>query len=167
MFNLLDSKPKPKAGSKLKQSVGQRAIDVLYEQERIANMAVLEARRRKARKARQAMDWAEYWPVVIGVAVACFAAQLQQLAEIVKPWGMWVVFPLVALAERPELHLNREIASYLVPFMLYAQFPVEGLLARYALKGRVTIARVAAQMLFLHTLAAFQLWLVDGPWGGK
>jgi hypothetical protein len=164
MFDLLDNKPKPKAAPKVRLSVGQRAIDVLYEQERKANMAVLAARRREARKT---MDWFEYWPLAVGVAVACFAPQLRELVDIVKPWGMWIVFPLVALAERPELNLSREISSYLVPFMLYAQFPIEGLLAKFALKGRVTVTRVAAQLLFLHSLAVFQLWLVDGPWGGK
>lgn len=167
MFDLLDNKPKPKPKTKVRLSVGQRAIDVLYEEERKTNMAVLEARRRKARKMRQAKDMAEYWPMALGVAVACFAPQLRELVDLFKPWGLWIVFPLVALAERPELHLSRDISGYVVPFLLYAQFPIEGLLAKFALKGHVTVTRVAAQLMFLHALAVLQLWLIDGPWGGK
>ena len=59
------------------------------------------------------------------------------------------------------------LAATLPLLILYAQFPIEGLLARFALRGRVTVARVLGQVLFLHLMGALELWLISGPWGGR
>lgn len=100
------------------------------------------------------------WPIAAGLVLACFAPGLRDLATLFDPWGMRLLFPLVELAGRPEIHLSGELARILPVTMLYAQFPFEGLLARSALKNRVTLSGVAMQLFFFHFLAAFDLWLL-------
>jgi hypothetical protein len=46
--------------------------------------------------------------------------------------------------------------------MLYAQFPIEGLLARIFLRNRVTPTGVVRQMFVVHILGLAQLWMASG-----
>jgi hypothetical protein len=149
------------------RSAGISAIDALYKREMQANLAALTERRRKTRRIRSVRDWAEYWPVAVGIVISSFAPQIVALVSPFRPWGMWLAFPFASIASRPELGMNEGLAATLPLIILYAQFPLEGLLARFALRGRVTVLRVLGQMLFLHLLGALELWLVSGPWGGK
>jgi hypothetical protein len=155
------------ARSQGSRSVGISAIDALYEREMQANLAALTERRRKTRSHRSVMDWAEYWPLAVGIVLSCFAPQLVELVSPFRPWGMWLVYPFASIAARPELGMSEGLAATLPLLILYAQFPIEGLLARFALRGRVTVARVLGQVLFLHLMGALELWLISGPWGGR
>lgn len=167
MTKPIQTNPHAGARPKKKTLTGRAAIDALYERERASNLASLEERRRQVRSLRSARDWAEYWPVAIGIVMGCFAPQLRALVELAKPWGLWVVFPLAAMIERPELAFSREF-TYMAPTVaLYAQFPLEGLLARWVLRGHVTVKRVLLQTFFLHFLGTMEMWMVNGPWGRK
>jgi len=75
---------------------------------------------------------------------------------------MRLVFPFVDLSGRHEWHLHGAIATILPRVMLYAQFPIEGLLAKFVLKSRVTLNGVAGQLFYFHFLGAAQLWMVSG-----
>ncbi|HEV2484670.1 MAG TPA: hypothetical protein VGT08_03970 [Terracidiphilus sp.] len=149
------------------QSAGLSAIEAQYEREMQANLAALAERRRKTRRKRSVMDWAEYWPLAMGIVISCFVPQLHKLVVPYRPWGMWVVFPFAALIDRPEVGLSQGLASTLPLMIMYAQFPLEGLLARFGLRGRVTVLRVLGQVLFLHVMVFVELWLVSGPWGKR
>jgi len=46
--------------------------------------------------------------------------------------------------------------------MLYLQFPLEGLLAKIALRGNVRPYGVMVQVLYFHGLCIMELWLVNG-----
>lgn len=102
------------------------------------------------------------WPVAIGMLLACFAPEIRALLVPYRPWGMWIVFPFVALARRPELQFNTTLSGVIPVFMLYAQFPIEGLLARMALKKRVTLKGVARHVFFMHFLTGMELCMVSG-----
>jgi hypothetical protein len=54
------------------------------------------------------------------------------------------------------------MARILPAAMLYAQFPLEGLLARIALRNHVTASGVMGRLLLFHLLAATELWLLSG-----
>ena len=107
----------------------------------------------------------EYWPVAAGIFLSFFAPQLRDLVAPLHPWGMWLVFPFVVIAQRPEVYMGDEMAVILPMVMLYVQFPLEGLLAKIALKGNVTIPGVAGQVTFYHLLGIIELWLVNGLLG--
>jgi hypothetical protein len=102
------------------------------------------------------------WPVWGGGLIACFAPLLYGVVEPLSLWGARVLFPLVALSGYHGLQLGTAISGTLPQILLYAQFPVEGLLARVALRGRVTFAGVAGQLLLFHLLAGVGLWLLRG-----
>jgi hypothetical protein len=98
----------------------------------------------------------------VGLCFACIAPQLRALVLPYKPWGMWIFFPFVALARRPELQFDSQLSRMLPMIMLYAQFPLEGLFARIALKKQVTLSGVARNIFFTHFLSAVELCLVSG-----
>lgn len=54
------------------------------------------------------------------------------------------------------------ITNILPTLMLYAQFPVEGLLARIILRKPVLPISVALQVLLFHFLGVVEVWLLNG-----
>jgi len=115
------------------------------------------------RMQQSATNWIEYWPFALGIVVSCFVPQLHEMMESFRPWGMWIVFPFASIVGSPEMNLHA-VASLPILFM-YIQYPLEGLLARFGMRGHVTVARVFGQVLFLHLLALAELWLVSSPYG--
>jgi hypothetical protein len=105
------------------------------------------------------------WPVAAGLLLGLVAPQLRALLFRFEPWAAGVVFPFAALARRPELHMGARLAGSLPLLFLYAQFPVEGLVARIAVRRRVSVAGVAGQVFYFHFLGALQLLMVSGAVG--
>jgi hypothetical protein len=101
------------------------------------------------------------WPIGVGIALGLVAPQLCALVSRFEPWGLWLVFPFAVLALRPELHAAQQLGN-LPHMILYAQFPLEGLIVRTILGRRVTILGVAGQVLYFHYLAGLQLLLIGG-----
>jgi hypothetical protein len=102
------------------------------------------------------------WPIGVGLLLAVFAPALGAFLSRWHPWGMWLVFPFALLAHRPEMAMNDRIAHILPQVILYAQFPLEGLLARMVLRRHVTIPGVTGQIFYFHFLAAVQLAMLSG-----
>lgn len=102
------------------------------------------------------------WPIAVGLLLALFAPALGAFLTRSHPWGMWLVFPFALLAGRPELDVSGHLARILPQVILYAQFPVEGLLARMVLRRHVTLPGVTGQIVYFHFLAAVQLAMVSG-----
>ena len=153
------------AGAQGNSSDALRTIDALYNLEMKANIAALRQQQRSTRLHTSMAQWSEYWPVALGILVSFFAPQLRELVEPYRPWGLWVGFPMVALSSRPEVYLGSQLGSLLPTAMLYLQFPLEGLLAKFALRGSVTVYGVAIQVLYFHALCIVELWLVNGGLG--
>ncbi len=146
-------------------SSGARAlemIDALYNLEMRANILALRQERRKARLQRSIAQWVEYWPVCAGILLSMVAPQMREFVEPFRPWGLWVSFPIVALSIRPEIYLGSHISAVLPAALTYLQFPLEGLLAKIALKGHVTVHGVVVQVVFFHGLCIMDLWLLNG-----
>jgi hypothetical protein len=130
---------------------------------KVAALAVqLQNRWRQKRREELRLSVIRLWPLVVGLLLTCVVPELHGLASRFQPWGMCLLFPFVELASRKELHLFSALAETLPHFVLYAQFPVEGLLARMVLRNRVTFSGVACQILFYHVLGATELWLLSG-----
>jgi hypothetical protein len=138
------------------------AIDSLYHLEMQSNLLYLRHQRRRERVRKSLSEWAAYWPMALGILLSCFTPQLREFLEQYRPWGMWIGFPMVSLALRPEVYLGSKMAALLPTALMYAQFPLEGLLAKVALKGTVTPYGVAMQVLYFHGLCVMELWLVSG-----
>jgi hypothetical protein len=162
MLRRSGTKPGLNVGAQGSRSAALEAIDALYKQEMEDNIAALRAQRRRNRIERSISRWTEYWPVAVGVCISLIAPLLRELIAPLQQWGMWIVFPLVALAERPEIYMGDKMAVILPIVALYVQFPLEGLLAKTMLKGNVSLAGVAWQVLFFHALCLIELWLISG-----
>ena len=161
---LMRSRTKPglDTGAQGNRSDALAAIDALYAQEMKANIAALRERRRTGGTKSRCRVWSSIgrWPWVL-----CSAFSLRKCATCWPRWGngrMWLIFPFVVIAQRPEIYMGDQMAVILPMVMLYIQFPLEGLLAKIALKGNVTISGVAGQVLFYHLLGVTELWLVNG-----
>ncbi len=144
---------------------GFQAVDALYERELQANLAALNQQRRKSRRYQSANNWSEYWPFALGIAISCFVPQLRDFVELYRPWGMWILFPFASILTQPQVSFSNQIAGNLPLFFMFAQFPIEGFMARWALRGNVTFLRVFGQVLCLHLFALLELWLVNSPFG--
>lgn len=165
MPKLFEMKARTEATQQNSGSVGRKAIDALYEQELETNLAALQENRRKNRRHRSIRDWTEYWPLAVGIVLSVLTPQLRLLIEPYRPWGEWIVFPFAALLNRPEMNLKGDLAYTLPHTFMYLQFPIEGLLARVGLAGRVTLPRCLGLVLLLHGCALLELWLTGGRFG--
>jgi hypothetical protein len=143
-------------------SAALEAIDALYHLEMKANILALRQQQRKARVQRSLGQWASYWPVALGIVISIFAPEIRACADLFRPWGLWVTFPMVALSIRPEIYMGSTMASLLPTAMLYLQFPLEGFLAKIALRGNVTVYGVIVQFVFFRGLCIMDLWLLNG-----
>lgn len=130
-----------------------------YLEERVA--AVIRQMRRERRE-RAFLYWASFWPIALGVLLGVCAPALHHLAADYAPWAATLLFPLSAVAAQREIHLSLGMTQALVPLMLYAQLPLDGLLARMVLKHRATFLGMCGQVTCFHALAVLYLGLVTG-----
>ena len=138
-------------------------IETMWKMDMDAAIARLHRRLDSERKKLTRQYWARFWPVAAGIAVACVAPELRETLNLLfKPWGESLVFPFVVLLERPELHLHGTLAAALPHLMLYAEFPLEGLLAKSIIAGKVTPGAVFGRIACLHLLASTLLLMVSG-----
>jgi hypothetical protein len=118
-------------------------------------------RLRAERRAQSLRQLFSFWPVAVGLILGACAPELWALLGSRAPWALAAVFPFVHLAGRPEIAVGR-MAQAFPMFMLYAQFPLEGLFVRMILKRGVTVPCVCGQVSGFHILALLQLWLLSG-----
>jgi hypothetical protein len=131
------------------------------EEERREFRAWLRLQRIKLRLRRML----DLWPMALGLALGMAAPHLQVLLMRSHPWAMWVVFPFVLLAARPEVQTASRLAGGLPMLMVYAQFPVEAFIVQLALRRRVTVRGVAGHVFYMHYLCAVQLLMISGVVG--
>jgi hypothetical protein len=142
-----------------------RGFVIAAERERrelVARLAQFHKRLRAERRARQLRQLATFWPVALGLLLGALAPALRTLLAGYAPWVTTAVFPLFILAGRPPIPMNFASAQTFPLVLLYAQFPLEGLLVRMILKHRVTVFGVCGQVCCLHLLGAAHVWLLSG-----
>jgi hypothetical protein len=103
------------------------------------------------------------WPLLVGLALAVFAPKLMDTLGSLDPWIERAVFPYVLLAQRPEFGLKWEFSGYLPRVILFAQFPIEGLLTVFNLRRRFPMWVAIGQLIVIHLIGAFALFLLITP----
>ncbi len=119
-------------------------------------------RLRNERQIRSMRSLASLWPVALGILLGVYAPTLRDLTTNSAPWALTLLFPFSALVGERGLHFNRDTAQALAQFLLYVQFPLEGLMARIVLKHRVSLFKVFGRVTFLHAFAVLYLVLASG-----
>ncbi len=127
-----------------------------------ARIATVRKQMRRERQARSTRSWVTFWPVAVGALLGFYAPLLRDLAAGYAPWASTLLFPLSALAGERGLNLTSGSAQALAQFLLFAQFPLDGLLARMILKHRPTVMGVCGQVAGLHGLVVVYILLVSG-----
>lgn len=125
------------------------------------NLAVLRARRAVERTERIQRHLIDLWPLWLGIFLGLLGPIFQDVATSIGPWCMTLVYPFVMLARRPEIQVG-PITHVLPTAMLYAQFPIEGLLARIVLRRHVRPISVIWQVSLFHFLGLMELWMLSG-----
>jgi len=131
-------------------------------QELATHLAAFFQELRAERFARELRLWLSLWPVAAGLLLGAFAPGLHASIAVHAPWAVTGVFPFLILAGRPEVQMLGRFGRAAPVFMLYAQFPLEGLFAWIILKRRTTLVGVGGQVSLLHFLGAVHLWLLGG-----
>jgi hypothetical protein len=135
--------------------------DAARQHEAAVGLALLAERRRNERFERRMKFFLSMWPLGIGIGLAIISPILLDTVQDWGPWGATLVFPFVVLANRPELQAG-PITHLLPSIMLYAQFPIEGLLARLILRRPVLPFSVTIQVMLFHFLGIIEVWMLSG-----
>jgi hypothetical protein len=105
------------------------------------------------------------WPFLVGLALAVVAPKLMSMLESLDPWAERAVFPYVLLARLPEFGLNWKLGGYLPRVILFAQFPLEGLLTTINLRRRFPTWVAIGLLIVIHLVGAFVLFAILAPHG--
>jgi hypothetical protein len=138
---------------------------VEIELERLHLAARIVAVNRQTRREQQARFYRyviTFWPVALGVLLSAYAPLLHDLAASYGTWAATILFPFSAVAEQHGLNISWATAQTLSQVMLYAQFALDGLMARMVLKHRTTLKGVCGQVAGFHALAVLYIALVSG-----
>jgi hypothetical protein len=147
--------------SSIPLSQGFAAIEI--ERQQVARLiADFRKRLRVERQTRSLQSLSSFWPVAVGILLGVYAPFLGDLTANSAPWASTLLFPFSALMGEPGLHLSSNTAQSLAQFLLYAQFPLEGLLVRIILKHRTGFFEVFGRVTCLHIFALLYLVLVSG-----
>lgn len=125
-----------------------------------SSFVLLDDLQRKARNRKRLQSLIDSWPIYVGILLSLAAPMMKDALEVLKPWGMRLVFPFVELMGRPELHMGDAFGQTAPEIMLFLQFPLYGLFAKKFLRGKVTVSGVAMQVFLYHFLGIVQIWLV-------
>jgi len=162
MFAQYKTVPGPDDGKGRSPSSAAVDVDLIIKLERAAGAQRAREIDLERRRSAQLNYLVSFWPVGVGVLLAFVAPLLHDLVSPWQPWGMRLLFPFVVLAGVPETHLNNQASISLQHFLIYAQFPLEGLIARMAVRSRLSFSGVAGHLCFLHFLGAVDIWLLSG-----
>ena len=143
--------------------VSQCYSAIEHEREQMMRLiAAFHQRLRFERQMRSLRSMASLWPVALGMLLGFYAPLLRDLIANSAPWALTLLFPFSALAGERGLNLSRDAAQSLSQFLLFAQFPLEGLMVRIVLNHRLSVFRVFSQVTCLHVFTLLYLGLATG-----
>lgn len=112
-------------------------------------------------KKKTRLNLVSFWPVAVGLFLAGFAPEWQAMATQAGPWILRFAFPFSLLAMRHDLGLDAQMSVMLPQFALFAQLPLDGVLAMLTLARGKSLKAVAVQLFLVHAVCAFVLWLLS------
>jgi hypothetical protein len=112
------------------------------------------ARRKSTRKSPLA--WGIVWALVLaGIVAAYFAVRYAEVVPLLGPSGLLrlrLIAPLAMLAHQPQLGVPDAAADTIAQVLIYAQFPLYGLLLGI-LWRTAGFLRAASAVILVHLLA--------------
>ena len=112
------------------------------------------ARRKSSRKSPLA--WGIVWALVLaGIVAAYFTVRYAEVVPLLGPSALLrlrLIAPLAMLAHQPELGVPDAAADTIAQVLMYAQFPLYGLLLGILWRA-IGFLRAASMVVLLHSLA--------------
>ena len=101
-----------------------------------------------------------WWPVLLGVVLAYFGAELRMILSSMGDWALRFFMPMVVMAYQANAS-SFAIASHSLPqIALILQFPLEGLMVRRSLRRGLRFSTTVLLMFMLHVVSTVLIWLL-------
>jgi hypothetical protein len=111
---------------------------------------------RKKAKSRAPLAWGIVWALVLaGIVAAYFTVRYAEVAPLLGQTGLFrlrLIAPLAMLAHQPQLGLPDALADTVAQVLMYAQFPLYGLLLGLLWRS-AGFLRAASAVIVIHALA--------------
>lgn len=92
--------------------------------------AVVESRKRRAGKKKSSArgGWKSFWPLIVCCAITPFTVRAASVLALEGPKAFALLYPWVVVVRSPALQFPAVLVSTLSQWVLFAQFPLYGLL---------------------------------------
>jgi hypothetical protein len=111
---------------------------------------------RKKSRGRTPLPWGIVWALVLaGIVGAYFTVRYAEVAPLLGPDGLFrlrLIAPLAMLAHQPQLGVPDAAADTIAQILMYAQFPLYGLMLGILWRA-IGFLRAASTVVLIHALA--------------
>ncbi|GGH14036.1 hypothetical protein [Silvibacterium dinghuense] len=97
--------------------------------------------------------------MVLGIVVTPVAVHFASIFALGGPAALRLLYPYVLLLKNPVLGLSSELSDAFSQGMMYAQFPLYGLLMMLTLRSRGVVTAFGSAAV-MHLLGVFVLFLL-------
>jgi hypothetical protein len=104
---------------------------------------------------------ADWWPIALGLALGGLSPLIYKFLEENGEMAVWAVYPYVVLSNIPQLGLSHLSTLDIPQTMIYAQFPIEGIIAWYAMRRGVGVLGASILLFLIHLAGISALWLMS------
>jgi hypothetical protein len=119
---------------------------------------------RKKSRGRTPLAWGIVWALVLaGIVAAYFTVRYAEVVPLLGPSGIFrlrLIAPLAMLAHQPQLGVPDAAADSIAQVLMYAQFPLYGLLLGILWRA-AGFLRAASTVLLIHALAIAAVMLLS------
>ena len=119
-----------------------------------------QRKRRKRRRSSLLLSWLSWWPLLLALIVTPFAVRAASVLALSGPGALRLLYPYVVLVQaHAPATLAPEQRDVLAEWVMWAQFPVYGLLAVLVGRWRGMGAGVLAALVVHGVAVAAAVWL--------
>ena len=91
---------------------------------------------RSSRKKKSKSALAIWWPLLLAIVATPFAVRAAGIFALEGPSALRMLYPYVLLIKEPLFHLPADTANTISQGMIYAQFPLYGLIMSLMLRAK-------------------------------
>jgi len=115
------------------------------------------------RAGRKASGWdiLTWLPLAAGIVLAINGPAVRVFLQTLGDWPMRFALPLEAMIYQATTGTGADLPQNMPQIALAFQFIAEGLVVRLSLKQGFSYLAAALQILMMHSLATFVIWLIS------
>ncbi len=124
-----------------------------------ASSTAEKRRRAPARRKKSRHAFRVWWPLLLGIAVTPIAIHAASILALEGPSALRMLYPYVLLIKDPAFGFSGDLANSLSQGMMYAQFPLYGLLMALVLRSK-GIGAAIGTVAVVHAVGISALFLL-------